>query len=358
VRAAAFACLALAACGGRAEETPEARELVPPLPALPSGARPSGDDAFELALRAEGAVLLWADGRAVRAQRLDLLGGVDGDAATVAEARAVTELVAEGRGRRLAVAWIDGSRAWSALSLDGGRSFGPPADRGPTPLPTGRRGRLALATGPESTGLYLRRPEAPCLHVDGICAQVERTGVGGDAADSRRGMDPLGIPDPCEPLVAGFRHRDGVWYSLICHGAGRGTLFGVRPVSSLAIAAELPCTPVGVAPRDGGVLALARCEGRLHGAATDAALDVPEGRPPPLGARSLICLDGRPRLAWQGGRLTFAESEHGFGPLLPGDDDTRRAVWTGQVLLSARLDEEGRLSLERWRCHGDTLEAG
>jgi hypothetical protein len=336
--------------------------------------------AFAVIPASEGALLLWAAPRAagggVRALPLGPLGQVTGPERTIVTEGAaaggafedrigqVVELDAAAVGRRVGVAWVvDHGLALevqASHSLDGGGSFTRPVDLGPTVrLGEGEHGgRLSMAGATDGAlVLYHRIPEGPCVASSGTCARFTRSGVGTEPAQAMRGTEPLEVQHPCEPLVSGATFRDGTWYYAICHRAPtpRVTTYVIRPAVAYAAAVEgrADCTPLAVAPLDGGVAVLTRC-----GTDVGALVLDPMGRElARLTAvqRSATCVEGRPLLRLAEAERSFelhlgSAVDHVEG-LLPEElaPTGSRATWTGEALLVA-VPLAREVSLRRHEC--------
>ncbi|MFW5924643.1 MAG: hypothetical protein ACOCV4_00665 [Myxococcota bacterium] len=367
----------LAGCD--ADEDEPAASVSAPAPEprpVPVGPRPvASRAAFDLAVRAAGAVLVWGEpaqrGGGVRALALDGQGVVRGPERDVLAAgepqgrgSRVAELAASAGGGRLGVAWVlrdlDGElRVRATHGNDAATTFAPAVKLGKSE--TGSfdgRGRVAVAVSKSGLVDVLYRSGAgPCRagQRDAQCARFAHWQPKG----AGRGL-PLMVPEPCAPGVVGSLFREARWYFGVC-SEGATTVYAIQFDPEYAHAENVlaACTPEALVPGPEGVLALGRCDGDLR------AVELREGgkQRTDVGSveRRAACEEGKPVLTMVGAGQRARELRL-TGPLgaleawLPEAvaPPEARAVWTGRALLVA-TPIASEVALRRFECDGAQL---
>ena len=374
-RAAATALSLVVAC-----ERPDSGEAAPPAAsasAKPARAQPrmvtppriSAEVAFDLVLTHDGALLVWAVGSEVRAQRLDAGGAPLGKPLKVAKpsttwskARTV-EIAADARASRLGVAWVtrvqSRGHAWAAVFDLTSKSPAPAASLGGVALgDLGRRGHLAAARGDSAEFLVFARGlgEACADHPGRRCTQFGVREVSTAGAQPRR--VPLSVPAACGVGIAAYATIAGRWFYAVCsvaEGAPTTTLFGIQFNPRYAEARQVlqGCTPLGATVLDKSVVLVGEC------AAGRSAVQVRRPAQPldefALSGK-LECRLGRPQLRDAALAKVFDQPRQRLAPLLPARmaPAGARAVWTGVAVLVARW-ARGRARVERHECRAGQL---
>lgn len=272
-------------------------------------------------------------------------------------------------GRDVVVAWAldhgQGVTAFAAHSPDAGQRFRPAQELENMPELEGpQRGRLAVsAYGDGTLVVRTRRLDGPCdgtggTRSDARCGRIAMHRMRGPST-GRASLRTL-VPVTCEPFVFGGLWRDGSSFHGLC-GAMRGTpgpnvtVLDPDPQLATVIDTAPGCTPLGIAPVEGGAAVVARCaEGELRATVLDAQGQVLRR----LQAASAMaaCDAGRMvvGLTSAEGRATLELGERlgRLEALLPAEvaPSGARAVWTGEALLVAAPLGRGEVALRRYEC--------
>jgi hypothetical protein len=365
-RALARTAAVLAAVGGcdRGSEPAASTASTPAPSAAPAPARrhPVASEAsFDLALTADGALLVWAAQGEIRALPLDRAGIPRGEAKRLARAEpgaSLGEIAAASSARLLAVGWIErAGDVGVARAALGDPAVGTFAEAVPISAATsggeGRRGSIALATDGERMVAFVRGEPEPCRDDRAkACTRFAFSDLAGPSPRPRR--VPLSVPSPCAHAIAGIVVLDGRWHYAVCSttsGREVTTTFRIQYEPRYAEAHEVlaGCSPAGATRAGEAMILAADCKSGRRGVRVAAADAVPA--PLDLAPASVECARGRPLLSPI--PLHLSEARDGLAPLLPADVAPlgSRAVWTGTTLLVARY-VAGHVAVHRYGCEG------
>lgn len=367
-RALGRAAVLLAALGGcdRGGEQAAASASAPapstPAPATPAlRERVESEASFDLALTADGALLVWAARGEIRALPLDRAGAVRGEAKRLGRATtgaSIGEVAAASSTRLIAVGWIEQSgEVGLARAVLGDPAVGSFAEATPISAATGggagRRGSIALATDGDRMVAFVRGEPEPCRDDrERACTRFAFADLAGPSPRPRR--VPLSVPSPCSHAIAGLVVLDGRWHYAVCSTAsGREvtTTFRIQYEPRYAEAHEVlaGCSPAGATRAGEAMILAAECKSGRRGVRVAAADAVPS--PIDLASASVECALGHPVLLPLSIRLS--EARDGLAALLPADVAPlgSRAVWTGTTLLVVRF-VAGAAVLHRYGCQG------
>lgn len=340
-----------------------APSLVRPLEAVP---------AFDLVSHDDHAVLVWADGKAIRALHITADGNVQREQ-VLAETHDVIELGAAA-GQGLGAAWVAGNPSpelhTTVVDWDGSASE-PVVISSVSTRASERRGRVALAADPDGKlRLFAQGPDESCE--DGgstICATFASHHLPADGSATRR--PSLTVPHPCATPIAGFAIASGFWHYAVCNieKAGETTvLFTAQSHPSYAQVVELleGCEPGGATFLGDDLWLTASC-GRRRAGVTARGVDVPNLRHD-LSERTLLCSKNEHMELSLGGRrdripASVLRGAAGLAALLPADvaPEGSRAVLLGGaaedeattlVVASSTHDE---VAIRRYQCVGSFL---
>lgn len=327
------------------------------------------DTAFDLALTAQGAALLWAprvrNEAALFALSLSRDGAPQGaPAALVKPTEApgeISDLAATLARDELIAAWVERGRdrgrvraASRAVGADarlldlGGAWFAPkPA-----------RGNLAIATQSDAAIVFARGEASACVDAaSDHCFTFSMQKIQQGRVDPR-GF-PLIVPSPCaeNSLAFAVTGRD-LHYGVCTRASSKPvtTFFTIRAEPEYARADPLlpGCRPLAVVELGGSVRLIADCDGQrraAHVGANNDAVDI-EDLPSP----AVECQGERARVRFGQGWFELDAPRAQLHALLPSVIAPRgsRAVFTGSALLVAEA-KDGNLKLSRYACRAGTL---
>jgi hypothetical protein len=384
-RAPLLALLSLVFALGCKDEAP----APPPSPPVQPKQRPailgprptSSRAAFDLALGADGAVLVWGaprrDGGGIRAARVDALGTRVGEDARVYDPRllrssgatsappSTVELAASSAGGKVAVVWAeqDGPEVAirSAVGDVAAGTFGEARllERGPLAR-ADARGRVGVTSSPDGSflGLY-RGGERACE--EGGRARCVGFGVRSLGADGDEGRVPMAVRGPCDRAVAALSSLGDRFYYGVCAEAegGRATTvytIQLEPQYARSERVLAGCDPLGSTVVGGAVWVAGRCAGARRIARFEAERD--RASEIALGDGAVRCDGDRPVLDLaEGVAVPLDAPMDRLEPLLPPSltEGGARAVWTGEALLvAASLGQD--VALHRYQCeYGDLV---
>ncbi|MFK7988869.1 MAG: hypothetical protein AB8I08_22815 [Sandaracinaceae bacterium] len=373
--------LLLGACEDPPPPPPPARPPPTPPEPIAAGRTTAGPAAFDLVPSASGALFAYgaphSRGGGVMLVELGPMGEAVGVERAVtpprpAEARAsqAVEVEMGVNDRDVVVSWaLDfgrGVTAFAAHSPDGGARFRPPVELESMPSLTGsQRGRLAVSAYEGGTlAVRARRLDGSCdgteeaTDSDTSCGRIALHRVVGDST-GRASIRTL-VPIVCEPFVFGGLLREGSSFHGLC-GAMSGvpgpnvTVLDPDPQLATVLDTAAGCTPVGIAPVEGGAAVVARCpDGAVSATVVDAQGRVlrrlPHAEPHHACERGRMVVElvenGQRAGVKLGARLGRLEALLAEDVAPPGS----RAVWTGQALLIAAPIDTGEVALRRYEC--------
>ncbi|MCA9600439.1 MAG: hypothetical protein KC417_00360, partial [Myxococcales bacterium] len=364
----------------------------PPPPAILAPREITTEAGFDLVATGQGAALFWAppasQGGGIRMVRLNSIGGPFGEEAVVYKSkkyrtgpdlgpRLPVEVSAATGGGRVAVAWV----LRDPLELRIGATYGnlstaefaPAEDWGKTELVADARERSAVATAaaPDGTlAVIYRTLDVKCKDDSGngaTCASFAVRRLGGQDGEPNGGVGvPLQVPRTCPQPIVGHVWSNNTWYYGICSKPEKQepvtTQYAIQFEPQYAVAERILAnrTPLGIAPVDGGVIAMGRGAGFR-----DAVQFADNGRRRTYFERAeskVTCVNGRPVIAAQAANgavvsVPLTEPRSRLESLLSSaySTDRARAVWTGKSLLVG-FPMAGEVVLHRYECLGDQLE--
>lgn len=341
--------------------------------AIAAGRVPAGATAFDLALFADGALLVWgaphASGGGIWLQILDARGAARGPARRVAQTDAggeVLELAATGIGSKLGAAWIESNASESrtrGLLLAPSETTPPEPTRIATGSPIAEPSRSHLAVAASAEGrmrvLYADAPTKCVEPASGPCIGYGFREIG-EGARALAGQW-LAVPQPCAHGAPSLTARADRLYYAVCstnEGQANTVAYSINVQTEYARADEVlhGCDPLGMLVLDDGdgALLVADCNGVRRAVELTLAPRPPIERT--LSEREVSCDGGLPNVRASEFSLVLHGARERLESVLPDElaPPGARAVWTGRALLIAH-PAPGGIELVSLACKAGSL---